>query len=224
MRKVLAPSLIAGLLAALAAPAATAQNLLVNGGFESSSSATATPTGWFNIGHTDGVLTYSAIGTQPVYEGLRFYDLGGAGNNGNLAIGEGIGQSFASIVGATYRLTFGLSGENVPGTAVETLRASAGNGVVDYALTPVAGGVFTRPFTTQSFTFMAAAASTTLSFILQASSGATGNNDPLLDGVIVELVTSPVTPVPEPETWALMLAGLSGVSFMRRRQQRRAAR
>ena len=70
---------IAGLVATAWA-AATAQNLLVNGGFEASSSTTLAPAGWFNLGAANGVLTYSAIATQPVYEGLRFYDIGAHGN------------------------------------------------------------------------------------------------------------------------------------------------
>lgn len=219
MSKVLRPLVIAAALAAAWVPAA-AQNLLVNGGFEDSSSTTLAPPGWFNFGAANGVLSYSAITTQPVYEGLRFYDIGAHGN-GVAAVGEGVGQSFASIVGATYRLTFGLSGENF-GSSVETLRVTVGNGLMDYALTPTGSGIFARSFTTQTFTFNALAATTTLGFVLQSFAGTPGNNDPMLDGVSVELVSLPTAPVPEPESWALMLAGLTGLGFLQRR--RRAGR
>ena len=201
-------------LAALASTTAHA-NLLVNGGFEASSSTTTTPPGWFNIGHTDGVLSYGNIPSQPVYEGLRFYSIGGAGSNGFAAIGEGIGQSFASVVGATYHLSFGLSAENGFGWPTETLRASAGDTTQDYALVPTPSSFFTRPFSTEGFDFIATSALTTVSFIISASTGQIGNNDPLLDGISVELVS---LPVPEPGTWALLLAGLGVVGTIARRR------
>ena len=214
------PTLI-GLLVALAASAGSgaasaATNLLVNGGFEDSSSTTVTPPGWFNFGATNGVLTYSAIPQQPVYEGLRFYDIG-AHNNGFASVGVGVGQTFASIAGARYKVSFGMSGENVPGSAIETLRVSAGDTATDYVLTPNGDPVFTRAMTSESFEFTANGSSTTLSFILQAIVGAPGNNDPMFDGVVVELISAPV---PEPQTYALMAIGLfavAGAGLRRRR-------
>ncbi len=155
---------------------------------------------------------------QPVYEGLRFYDLG-AHNNGVASIGEGLGQTFASLIGATYRLTFGLSGENL-GSSVETVRVTAGDALMDFALTPTGTGVFTRAFNAETFLFNATAATTTLSFVLQAIAGSPGNNDPMFDAVSVELVSVPVVPVPEPESWALMLAGLGVVGALQRRRTR----
>jgi hypothetical protein len=217
MSKVVNAMVVAGCVATASMPA-TAANLLVNGGFEDSSSQTLTPTGWFNIGAANGVLTYSDIPMQPVYEGLRFYDLG-AHNNGIASVGEGLGQTFASVVGATYRLTFGLSGENL-GTSVETVRVSAGDALMDYALTPTGTGVFTRAFMAETFLFDATGVTTTLSFVLQSIAGAAGNNDPMFDGVSVELVSVPVLPVPEPESWALMLAGLGVVGALQRRRAR----
>lgn len=215
MSKVVKAVLVAGCVASAWVPAMAA-NLLVNGGFEGSSSQTVTPTGWFNIGGSNGVLTYSDIPMQPVYEGLRFYDLG-AHNNGLASVGEGLGQTFASVVGATYRLTFGLSSENL-GSSVETTRVTVGDTVMDFALTPTGTGVFTRAFMAETFLFNATAATTTLSFVLQSIVGAPGNNDPMFDGVSVELVSVPVVPVPEPEGWALMLAGLGVVAALQRRR------
>jgi hypothetical protein len=106
-----------------------------------------TPPGWFNIGHSDGVITYAAFGT-PVYEGLNYYDLGGYGDAYG-PIGDGIAQSFATTAGATRALT-------------------------------------------------------TLSFI-HTGGPATGNNDPLIDGVSVTAA------IPEAGTYALMLLGLGAV-------------
>ena len=148
-------------------------------------------------------MGYAQVGTQPVYEGLNFYSLGGAGNNGNMQIGEGIAQTFATIVGARYRISYGYSAENVPGAATETLRVSAAGSFVDHVMVPNGGGVFTRPWVSNNFEFVASATTTRLSFILTASAGSPGNNDPLIDGVNVVL-----TAVPEPQSWALLLGGL----------------
>ncbi len=183
-------------------------NLITNGGFEASSSSTITPTGWTNIGHSDGVITYAAFGT-PAYEGRNYYDLGGYGNAYG-PIGDGIGQSFATIVGQTYTVTFGLSAENSFGT--ETLTAAAGSASVSYVLAVDGTGVFKRAFTTETFDFTATSALTTLSFVHTAGAG--GNNDPMIDGVSVELSTAAV---PEPETYALMLGGLGLLALARKR-------
>ena len=185
-------------------------NLITNGGFEASSSPTTTPTGWVNIGHSDGVITYALFGT-PAYEGVNYYDLGGFGDP-NGPIGDGIGQSFATIVGSMYTVVFGLSAENLKGT--ETLTAAAGSASIDYVLSPDGSGAAKRPFATQTFDFTATSALTTLSFVHTAGTG--GNNDPFIDGVSVELSTAAI---PEPETYALMLGGLGLLAFARKRSK-----
>ena len=184
-------------------------NLLANGGFEATSSPTATPTGWVNIGHSDGVITYAAFGT-PAYEGVNYYDLGGYGDAYG-PVGDGIGQSFATMAGQTYTVSFGMSAENYAGT--EELTVAAGGTSLDFWLTPDGSGTFQRAFVTQTFTFVATGASTFLSFI--HSGGDSGNNDPMIDGVNVTLAGA----VPEPAAPALMLAGLALVATVARRRR-----
>jgi hypothetical protein len=109
------------ILAALAAATlvsqhAQASELIVNGGFEESTSAITTPPGWTQIGVQQGVLTYAAVAPYiPDYQGTNFYSLGGAGSNGYITPGAGIEQSVATVIGSSYQLNFGLSGENGPG-------------------------------------------------------------------------------------------------------------
>ena len=79
--------------ATLASQNAQASELIVNGGFEASSSNFTTPPGWTNVGHEDGVLQYatSAPNITP-YQGLNFYSLDGAGDNGVFIANDGITQ------------------------------------------------------------------------------------------------------------------------------------
>jgi PEP-CTERM motif/Protein of unknown function (DUF642) len=190
-------------------PAWAQANLIVNGGFEQSTSETNTPTGWVNVGHQDGVISYDTFGT-PAYEGSYYYDLGGYGDSFG-PIGDGIKQTFSTTIGNTYHVSFGLSSENISG-GNETLTVQAGSTSVDYLLTVPGGGAFLRPFVTEDFEFVATDNSTTLSFIHTAGPG--GYNDPLIDGVDVYAAAA----APEPATSAMFLFGLGAIAKLARRK------
>jgi hypothetical protein len=210
--------MLLGLLALTAFPvSASAANLLVNGSFEDSTSNFTTPPGWTNVGHTDGVLSYANTG-QPAYDGLEFYSLGGAGDNGFAFPGEGIEQTVATTAGDTYSLTFGYSDENCPGCST-VLTVNIGGFSQDYTLTADDGGFFRKPFTTAEIDgFTATGPSTTISFILKSTTNL-GNNDPLIDGVVFQQTASVTPGVPEPATWAMMLVGFGGLGAMLRRRR-----
>ncbi len=180
------------------------------------------------MGHTDGVLTYANIPSQPVYEGEHFYSIGGAGNNGFASPGEGISQTVATTVGDIYRLTFGYSDENCLGCST-VFTVNIGSFSQDFTVTASDFGqgpgpnFFTRPFDVGEIgSYTATDANTTISFILKSTTN-TGNNDPLLDGVVFEKIGTTTLPdipgVPEPGTWAMMLTGfgLLGAALRRRR-------
>jgi len=197
-------------LSGVGAPAMAA-NLLVNGDFEASTDPTSTPPGWINIGHSDGVISYG-IGPLPAFDGNYFYDLGGYGDAFG-PVGDGIMQSVATIIGQSYKLSFGLSSEDVAGTS--ELEVLIGGQATFYSLSS-AGTWFLKGFTLQTIDFVATSAITDIKFIeTQNSSG--GNNDPLIDGVSF----AAASPAPEPASWAMMLGGfgLLGASL---RAQRRA--
>lgn len=207
-----------------AASAAGAQNLLVNGGFEASTNGFATPPGWTNIGPANGPVPYSAIGPGLTpYEGDNFYTLGGPGTNGISAVGWGISQSVATTNGNTYRLTFGLTGENGPN--LETmLGVNIGGTVTPFTLTSTNTGFFTRQFATVTIDYVATAALTNISFTLLSTNetGIIGNNDPMIDGVVFEQIAVGNPGVPEPATWAMMLGGFGLMGAAARRRQRLA--
>ncbi len=205
MRKAL---FVAALAAAVAIAPAHA-NLLVNGDFEASSSPTATPPGWTNIGHSDGVIAYSQFST-PAYDGRYFYDLGGFGNASG-PVGDGIAQTVITVAGQPYTLTFGLSSEDVRGTS--TLDVTIGGLLTQY--TQGSTGTFLgKGFTTQTINYIATGATTTIRFIESFNSSG-GNNDPLIDGVIFEGRTA----VAEPASAIALAAGLGALAFSRRRSR-----
>lgn len=192
-------------LALVAAPLAAA-NLIVNGGFEASTGTTTTPTGWTNVGHSDGVINYS-IGPVPAYEGSYFYDLGGYGNASG-PVGDGIMQTVSTVAGQKYKLVFGLSSEDVAG--ITRLDVSVGSLLTSF--TQGSGGTYFRKgFTTQTIDYTATGASTTVKFI-EGLNTSGGNNDPLLDGVMFLGAAG----VPEPATWGMMLVGFGALGGVMR--------
>jgi choice-of-anchor C domain-containing protein len=133
-------------------------------------------------------------------DGLRSVDLSGAGA-GTLS------QSFDTMVGTTYQVSFQIGGNFFGGNAIKTATASAGGVVLPLSFDNSASTGANMGWQTKSFSFTAQSATTTLRFVSESNSSA---------GMALDDVR--VTVVPEPQTWALWAAGLALLLAVRRRR------
>jgi hypothetical protein len=217
--------LIAGLGVAQDAAAA---NLLVNGGFETPvqgppdfatfnvPAGSSLITGWNVVqGNVDLTTTanYGPLTNTLDPASVQDIDLIGDKNGSNGVFG-GLSQSFATVAGQTYRLTFDYS--HNPGTF-------SSNG---YAAQVTVGDLSTQVSQTanqlgwvafsQTFT-----ANSDLTLLLFIDTQGAFNAGVYLDDVAVEAVA--VTPgVPEPATWAMMILGFAGIGAMTYRRRKSA--
>lgn len=153
--------------------------------------------GWTVGGHSVdvvGVLGWTAS------DGAWSIDLSGVGA-GTLS------QSFDTVAGTRYQVAFDLGGNFYGAPSIKTGVVSAAGSSQSLSFDNAASTPTNMGWAHQSFIFVATGTSTVLSF----ASATNGNAGLALDNVSV-------TPVPEPETWALMLAGLGLVGFAARRR------
>ena len=121
----------------------------------------------------------------------------------------GIQQSFATVSGATYLVTFDFAGNpDVAGEKV--MEVSAGGSSETYVFDTTGRSRTDMGWETRSFSFTAASDLTTLLFEAVSPDDPYG---PALDNVEVTLLA---VPVPEPGTTALLGAGLAGLALARR--------
>ena len=222
LKPVLHGMALAGL--TLMAPLAAHAAAFTNGSFET---VTGVPSGGFlNVptggnaisgwdvvsGSVDVVDGSFLVPDFVASDGVNSIDLNGS------SVGT-IAQTFDTILGNVYRVTFDLNA-NVYDSFIglKNVRVSAGadTGVFSYdtALHPIGQG---GPWQSNVFTFTALGSSSTLSF--ESLYTGTQFNGAELDNVAVGLA------VPEPATWAMMIGGfgLAGASLRRRRAATAAA-
>lgn len=124
----------------------------------------------------------------------------------------GVSQSFSTVIGQQYLVTFYLAGNPDSGDPTKDLRVSAGAGFQDYSFVTTGNSRPSMGWIAQSFLFSATSTSTTLSFAsleLDSAFGpAIGNID--------------VVEAPEPSSLFLIAAAalsLLGFAWMRSRAQ-----
>jgi len=125
-----------------------------------------------------------------------------------------IQQTFDTVAGRTYRVSFALAG-NPGGTQLKTVEVQAtGSSSAVYTFDSNGTSGSNMGWTTQTYVFTATGSQTTLSFT--STTTASANAGPALDNVTVTDVTP--TSVPTLSQWALFgLAGLLGLAALRRR-------
>ncbi len=176
-----------------------------NQNFQSLSGGATTILGW-----TVGGVGVDWLST-PYYgasDGVHAVDLGWyTGGAGSVSI------NLPTLQGATYALSFGAAAVLGQPTYTNTGTVSAGSLTANFAPAFSAANAFTgQVFHTQNYQFIANGSNT----VLTIAAAATGTSyGPAIDDVKVSLISAPV---PEPETYALMLTGLGLVGFAARRR------
>jgi len=196
----------------LAAPAHA--NLLANGSFESGFKDTDSPgvcsdsvSGWTasSLGACGGIDWISSS-LWAAQSGSFSIDLNSF-NTGAIA------QSFSTAVGGLYEVSFYLAGnpgqQNVKTVDVLVDNVDLAAGTPDFSFNNAGTSGSNMGWTLQTFSFIAGNATTSLQF----KSLVTGAAGPALDNISV-------VAIPEPETYAMLLAGLCLVGFVARRGKR----
>ena len=226
MRKIL--SVLSVLAVAMVAPNAYAINLVTNGSFEIGApsggcQAGATSlSGWtVTAGNIDiDSATPGCSGITPA-DGTYFVDLTGSWSNDVGAIA----QDITTAIGTQYNLSFYFTGNPqwqvgagcasgyANDGATKAMRVTAGAVTQTFSVDTTGASCVSPQWTLENVLFTATSTTTTLLF--QSLNGATAASvyGPLLDGVSVN-----VAPVPEPATLGMLVLGIAGLGFARRRK------
>ena len=205
---------LAAAFSATSAQAMLPANLLANGSFETP--AQAIPDNYFfNTGSTD-ITGWTVVGgqTQLSYhatctDGNQCIDLTGIyGYNKGLR-----SDAVATVIGATYLLIFDLGNVDQAGFGSSTVSVSINNGAATLLTNVINSDLSGFEWERKSLSWVADTTSAQIT-ILGVANGSLSNDA----GILLDNVAFTAVPVPEPETYALMLAGLGLVGFAARRR------
>ncbi len=182
-------------------------NLLVNGSFEDDACAgsfctVGSLTGWSlstNVDQINSLWTHA--------DGTKSLDMNG--NRGPATVS----QSFTTVVGQDYRVSFAMSGNIAGSPSTKTMDVSVAGMLNSYSFINQ-GSFANMVWEDHSFIFTANAISSTLSLASTTSGCCWG---PALDNVVVTRYDRP-NGVPAPAPLALMGIALAGLGMASRRQ------
>lgn len=209
--------LLAAVAVCLVPNSASAANLLVNGGFEAPvvgdpCCITSPPDpipGWQatpNVNVVNGTFNGSPAGTNLAFEGNQYLDLVGQGGFGTIS------QTFNTVVGQTYTLSFAYSHNLFSGLQSASANFTVGGIDLVDSITHSTGSTSDLNWLLYSGNFVASNSSTILSF----NNTVGGPNE----GIFLDAVS--VAAVPEPGTWALMILGFGAVGGAMRLRNRKS--
>jgi PEP-CTERM motif len=183
--------------------AAAAQNLVIGGDFESPVISPpyrrdVTPTGWTGTGD---LVVQGYDGAVSSGNGNQWFDLNPNGN-----AGTGISQSISLNAGMTYNFSFLYNGDGVSTTTIAVTIGSFLSGNISTAALNVYGGT---PWQRLAATFDA---------LVGGPAALTFMPNGTLSGNFIDNVQ--VSAIPEPEIFALLLAGLGLMGFTARRRMK----
>jgi hypothetical protein len=215
LSKTLQTAVLSFLCAFSALPALAATNLLVNGSFETPgyasigdhffASGSTDITGWTAVGPGETQLSYHPTCT----DGFQCIDLTGV-----YGYDKGLrSDSVSTVVGTAYLLTFDLGNVVAAGFGSSTVSVSINNGAATWFTNVVNADPSGFEWESQSMTWVADAASAQIT-ILGVANGSMSNNA----GILLDNVAFSAAPVPESETWTMLLAGLGLVGFAAKRR------
>jgi hypothetical protein len=193
---------------------AQAQNVIINGDFETPPHDVFTVTGWDVTGNVASVSG----------EGSTSGSYAAAFSVGGNTQGDMLSQTVATAIGQTYSLdfdagTFGIRSAEPLTLQIQVFGAGMGT-LVDDTITPPENMTFNpASMTHYTYTFTADSASTVLKF----TDGGSGNGsaDVIVD--TVSMTSTPITQVPEPGSGALIVIGLAPLGWVFRRIRSRTA-
>jgi len=164
--------------------------------------------GWTVTAGSIDIIFLTGTAGWSASDGLRSIDLDGL-SGGTMA------QTFDTVPGSTYTIAFDLAANFYAGDLIKSVLVTAPNFSQTYTFNSAGRTALNMGWITETFQFVATGTSSTLSFDSQTNSafGAA------LDNVRVS-ADDTTAPVPEPETYALMIAALGALGFMARRRKR----
>ncbi len=197
---------------ALTVSALGAHAQLVNGSFETGP-AVPNPPGYLTLpGGNTSITGWTVMAPDIDYieaywtaaNGTRSLDLSGTGGSTG-----GISQTFTTVAGHNYSVTFSMAGNFAGPPTIKTMTVQATGGAPQtYTFDTTGRSAASMGWTTETYLFTATGASTTLSF----QSGNNTGYGPALDNVVVTDLTAAAAGIPTLSQWALaLLAGLLGL-------------